>query len=65
MELAYQWDMLEDEGSIVFDKLLRSIKQQLLNLKSFIRGESMKVLQNLEDSTNYHGHYQNKDFSSH
>jgi hypothetical protein len=54
MELAYQWDMLEDEVLIVFDNLLQSIKRQLLNLKSFMRGESMKVLENLEDSTNYH-----------
>lgn len=42
MELAYQWDMLEEEVSIVFDKLLQSVKQRLLNLKSVIRGESMK-----------------------
>ena len=64
MELAYQWDMLEDEVSIVFDKLLQSIKHQLLNLKSFMQGESIKILQQLEDSTNYHRHYQNKDLSS-
>ena len=64
MELAYQWDLLEDEVSIVFEKLLQSVKHQLLNLKSFIRGESMKIVQNLEDSTNYRRHYQNKDLFS-
>ena len=65
MELAFQWDMLEDEVPIIFDNLLQSVKHQLLYLKSLIRGESMEVLQNLEDSTNFHWHYQIKDLSTH
>jgi hypothetical protein len=64
-ELAYQWDLLEDEIPIVFEKLLQSIKRPLLNLKSFIRGKSGKAPQNLEGITNPHWYDQNKNSFSH
>lgn len=39
MELAYQWDLLEDDIPIAFETLLQSVKGQLLALKSHLEGE--------------------------
>jgi hypothetical protein len=39
MELAYQWDLLEDDIPIFFTDLLQSVKRQLLDLKSHLRGK--------------------------
>jgi len=38
-ELAYQWDMLEEEIPTLFEELLQSVKDQLLELKSTMRGK--------------------------
>ena len=65
MELKYQWDLLEDEIPIVFEKLLHSVKDRLLNLKSLTKGQSRKPPQNLEDSTNPRRYDQSKDSLSH
>jgi len=39
MELAYQWDLLEDDIPTAFETLLQSVKGQLLALKSHLEGE--------------------------
>ncbi len=43
MELAYQWDMLEDEIPKIFDALVQSVRGILLGLKSTIDRESRKL----------------------
>ena len=63
MELAYQWDLVEDEIKDVFQTLLPTVNAQLQYLKSLIQGQYMKFPRNLEDSTNLgqrkgsHTHY--------
>jgi len=37
MELAFQWDLVQDEIPIVFDKLLQSIRACFLNLQSHFK----------------------------
>jgi hypothetical protein len=45
MELAYQWDLLEDDIPIVFENLLQSVKRRLLDLKSYLGGKLKKTPQ--------------------
>jgi hypothetical protein len=45
MELAYQWDLVEEEIPTVFEKLLQSVESRLLDLKSYIRGKFMEAAQ--------------------
>lgn len=52
MELAYQWDLVEDEIPDVFRTLLPAFNAQLLYFKSFIQGQFMNSLRRLEDNTN-------------
>ena len=51
MELAYQWDLVEDEISDVFRTLLPAVNAQLLLLKSLIEGQFMELPRKLEEST--------------
>lgn len=39
MELAYQWDLVEDEVSVVFESLLDTIKSELGYLKDQVKSE--------------------------
>jgi hypothetical protein len=39
MELEYQWEVVEDEISDVFDKLLESTTQVLVDLREAILGK--------------------------
>jgi hypothetical protein len=52
MELAYQWDLVGDEIQDVFRTLSLAVKTQLLSLKSFVQGHSMKLPRNPKYSTN-------------
>lgn len=44
MELAFQWELLEDEIPAVFEKLLQSIRQLFLNFKSILAGQFTKTV---------------------
>ena len=51
-ELALQWDIVEDTIPSIFQELLRSVKDRLLDLKSLIRGGSLKAPLNIDGGTN-------------
>lgn len=52
MELAFQWDMLEDEVQAVFDKLLGTVRWELLHMKALFSRKSGKILQDVKHVTN-------------
>jgi hypothetical protein len=58
MELAYQWDMLEDEVQVVFEKLMGVVRGDLLYMKVLFSGKSGKALREAEHVTNTHGNGQ-------
>jgi hypothetical protein len=64
-ELAFQWDILEEEIPRVFEQLLRPVRDRLANLKSLIRGEPRMLRENPEDCANRHRYDQRKDWLSH
>jgi hypothetical protein len=53
MELAFQWELVEDEIPDVFRNLLGVIKAPLLFLESLIQGQSMKSLGKMDYSTDF------------
>ena len=46
-ELAYQWDLLEDDIPTVFESLCHVVKGLLLDLKAHLEGKLLKTLQSL------------------
>ena len=52
IELEYQWDLLEEEVSTIFEELLQSIKDELLGLKSLMNGNMIILKDTLPTNTN-------------
>ncbi|KAI9739991.1 MAG: hypothetical protein M1818_005047 [Claussenomyces sp. TS43310] len=40
IEMAYQWDIVENEIPVVFEKLFDALKVRLLHLKTSVQGEA-------------------------